>query len=67
MASMHMLLGLQYVPIGPAMRGKPAGKAESAPFKPPHAGSSGLLGKPYEYIPCPVLKQVQNLCSSVVP
>jgi len=57
---------LQYVPLGPAIKGKSTGKPESAPFKPPHSGSSGPLGKPYEYIPCPALKQVRCILDPTV-
>ena len=53
-----LVLSLQYVPLGPTVRGPRTGKADSAPFKPPHSGSSGILGKPFEYMPCPALKQV---------
>ncbi len=51
---------LQYVPLGPAVKGKSTAKADSVPFKPPHSGSSGPLGKPYDYVPCPALKQVRR-------
>ena len=50
---------VQYVPLGPTARPRRGGKGESAAFKPPHAGSSGPLGK-YEYIPCPAIKQVRR-------
>ena len=49
---------MQYVPLGPSPKRVSTGKAETAPFKPPHAGSTGPLGKPYAYVPCPELKQV---------
>ena len=54
------VLHLQYVPLGAPIKVMKKAKAESAPFKPPRAGSAGPLGKPYEYIPCPVQKRVRH-------
>ena len=54
---------MQYVPLGAPIKSARKEKTESAAFKPPHAGSTGPLGKPYEYIPSPPLKQVSYIPS----